>query len=292
MTATQETKLLRRLVEILVRTKVTGANPIVSDYDLSNDGRRRKRILKELVEEGHVEKQPEGSLYFVTDKVLEDYAIDNFVQKPDLIGRLKDDSYHLGDIANGHGHSSHQAHGVAFGALPVEQKVYIAQHMDEFKFRHFSYGKVRDFTPGEDYGRNDTLCVATEEYDEFVEATRFEGRVVRSFNANVTWGLNALCNVAEEDAELAFKSSGRVRLPSRKSIDNAPLRATNCSFRVKEAAEESLNEIAYATRRHDAVNRIERAVASYGGWEKFESDLKAKIVEGLKAEDAEERVGV
>ena len=291
MMSNQETKTLRRLVEILARTKVTGINPIVSDYDLSNDGRRRKRILKELIEEGLIEAQPDSSLFFVTDKAFEEYAVDNFIQKPDLIGLLKDSSYHLSDIANGHGHNDCHAHGIAFGGLPLEQKVYVAQHLGEFKFRHFGFGKVTEFVPGEldyTYGRNDVLCVSTEEYDEFVEVTRFDGRTVRAFNANVAWGLNALCNVSDEDAELAFKSSGKVRIP-RSFKNDSPLQPTDCSARVKAGAEDALDEIASATRRHDAINRVERAVASYGGWEKFEKDLKAKVVEGLKAEDTEEQ---
>ena len=42
-----------------------------------------------------------------------------------------------------------------------------------------------------------------------------------------------------------------------------------------------LEQIAFATRRHAAIVAIEKAVALYGGWAKFEADLRKDVVESL-----------
>jgi hypothetical protein len=232
----------------------------------------------------------------VKDVVLEQYEQDHHVQKPDLIGRLKDDSYHLSDIRqHGRTSNSYQEHGVCFSRLPLEQQVYVVKNPDEFGFLYHGYGRVNEFEFGnvkeleEELGRfpSGTLCVFSEEFDEFVENNKFEGRVLRSFNANINWGLKTLCNVSKEVAEKAFSSTGYKRFPSSGEKE---LKQVDSSARLNSKSAQALALIAEATSQFDAINQVEKAVALYGGWDKFNSDLKEKITQALKDEDKDEEV--
>ena len=89
--------------------------------------------------------------------------------------------------------------------------------------------------------------------------------------------------LSAEDAELALKGSDgeTTRFPSS---SNDVIEQMDPAAKVKKATEKMLANIAYATRRYDALNRVEKAVAAYGGWGKFESDLTKDIIESLKEE--------
>lgn len=297
----QNQKLFIRLVEALVASKISGRPAAIADYQISEDGRKRKRIVRELVEEGSIKVQWDrgggATEYFlVNDVVLEQYEQDHHLQKPDLIGRLKDDSYHLGDIRkHGRTSNSYQEHGVCFSSLPLEQQVYVVKNPDEFGFLYHRFGKAEEFEFGKVEELEDklgrfpagTLCIFTDEFVEFVEDSKFEGRVLRSFNANINWGLNTLCNVSEEVAEEAFSSVGYKRFPSSGEKE---LRQVDSSARLNSKSAQALSLIAEATAQFDAINRVEKAVAMYGGWDKFNSDLKEKITQALKDEDNDEGV--
>ena len=297
----QEQKLFKKLVEILIKSKISGRRPAIGDYQISTDGRRRKRIIRELVEEGLItvqwEKPGEATEYYlVNDLVFDQFEVDCYLQKPDLIGFLKDDSYHLKDIRNhGRTSNSYQEHGVCLSDLPLEQQVYVVKNPDEFGFLYYGYGKIDEFEFGKVEELEDklgrfpagTLCVFTKEFDLFVEVNKFEGKVIRSMNSNVAWGLEHLVGVSEEDADLGYSGKDHDRYPrSLSTHSDEPIEIGDWGGRLEESARTMLDRIAYATRRHAAIVEIEKAVAAYGGWGKFQHDLQANIEKALRAEDA------
>lgn len=282
MTTTQ--KLIKTMALSLVRNRLIGLRPHLMRGELASDGRKRNRIAKGLYEEGYIESPDvnEFGSYDLTSKALDDVT----PSEPDLIAILKAHEYQYNSIRNGTSGGDAFQHGVSFDNLSLPELAYVIANPGEFGLCNFEFNRMVEFEPGNPEKDVNTFsgsnCVFSEKYDEFVEALRFEGRVIRAFNSNINWGLKTLCNVSEEVAETAFFSPGNARFP-RSGERELEFDESADRLRVKSA--NALELIAKATSQYDAIAKVEKAVALYGGWDKFNNDLKESVAQALRDED-------
>lgn len=292
-------RFLKKAFSALLLDGIYGSSRAsVSLSELHDDGRTAKKYARILCEQGLISERDRE--FAITEKVLDLVT----PEEPDLIAMLQSNEYLMGQVASGSDHyvesygQSLNLRGWGEDGFTSAQLAYILQNHDEFRFGHFAnqtheshaWGTSWDGKVAGHSWSNSSLLVTNDSCDNFVYELQFSSRVEGLYYQNVSWGLQSLCGVSEDDA--SFISSGRSssRNPFGGVGGSGPFfseEKADWSVEMREAVASSENALAYHTRKLEALSRVGIAVAKYGGWGKFQTDYKARIEEHLREQDAE-----
>ncbi len=242
-----------------------GAEPRILDSRyLERDGRKRKKIIGFLTRAGFIYEHESLPGVFV-------------VSVAGLLSRVKPNPLDLVEIYEKTNSSC--VEGVADFELSLGQKAAILKDMDSYYLR----GKDNRGQACTDFSRVRTVVVSNDALDAHISEKKFFEEVENLFYRNLAWGLEEICDLTV-DAGLAVvgeREPSQARFPGSPKL--AVLTPNNDWAKELKAAEEAAElRIKDAKKALDSIHQIQDSISDLGGWDKFKTSFRAKIIEFLK----------
>jgi hypothetical protein len=264
--------------------------------DLVEDGRRRGRLIRILLEEGYIRSPggagdlPQSHDYIVLSKAYKELK----GLGPDIMGIW--DRQRPPRIW----HSDSEAiHGVPLGMIWEDTQnnriraahlKYIAEHREEYFIRTFDRATGEATTLGSppySYPGTGSFIVSNTLLDQHINGLAFEEEFEATFLQNLEWGLE-VCGLVEGEYEKELATRNISRLPragvtTREDIENWGREITSKITRLEERMVKDRAQVALLARIGGEIDRR-------GGWdtiveeysEKLRADIRRRKPRGKK----------
>jgi hypothetical protein len=283
---------------VLARTYTGSPTPLVSPSDLEPDGRKRGRAVREAIEAGLIEPAhlpPNDSGYRLTPGLYESIPAAPF--DPIAYWDSQDDPAR-GDPLHPFiriGRFDPRLPLSAIKGLLDDPAVRWHLIDERASYYHREPGpaeRIGPLTAAEvpdrlaRIGRPDRweAVATTAALEAHVARVKLRRDVDRAEREHLPWGLVTLGLLAEEDADRLPAGLTPVRSSLGGGRDDGPI---EWAGRLRKGVESARAEINRLEAALSVLDRLGRAVAEYGGWDKFRADYRARLEEELtKGTDA------
>lgn len=286
--------------------------PRINTALIEKDGRKLKAALRELVDAGYIEEADKpGDYRSITPKARGEIV----GVEPDLVAIWKEKHIDKDGRWDDRKNWPFLRVGLYGGLidLTVEQLEYVLRHHETYNWyvvnswamqhsnrlgtndlrgvhtlpeaRDYN-NRVRNLPTGERLSESE-IVVADTALEGFYANFVFDRRVNESFAKNLPWGLVTLGVVTEEEGELIRSGGfggGPLLLGSRQL--GAGDEPANWGTVLDGQIDRLVTELAGIPVRLAVLRKIDKGVAALGGWDKFRADMRAKLVEALRKQEA------
>lgn len=253
----------------------------VVDKDLFGDGRTRKKLWKQLLDQGYVDQadHPFGAGNITS------HALDMTLAAPvDLAAMYKFDSYNTGE----------DRAWIRWNDLTVGQKKTIWSELASQGIRFFLIKNQRSGCEVErtefSFGTGSAAMTAADRWDSFVAITSpailakhralFREKVIRHYEDQaLTWYLQEKSLLPDGVEKVPVRS----KEPTLSFHAALPYQIDQWEAGIAGAIQQAEKEIAKATERLVALKAVQVAAEKAGGFEAFVADYKRAVAEYVDA---------
>lgn len=266
----------------------------VSIAAIEPDGRKAKKVIAQLIEQGLVSSSVDAAddRYVVLEPIEVWRRLAQAMVQPDLVTRFMPSGAISTDTMIDN-FKKGMPIGVSFYGLTLAERAYVLANSAAYRFfwiapRYVGTNKTQkvDWRPGEEPpvgayanqmdGWKPMLHVISDHEEREIAAAIRRVRAADLFASNVAWGLGKIAGLDKETLR-AFQPVGQwgADLPM---LGKDPKEwAAECSERVSRAR----NAVNDAIKRLVACERVAATIAARGGWIAFAAELQQKVEEHL-----------
>ena len=273
------------MIETYMQSRLEGGDPVIANYMLESDGRRLRRVLRELREAGYITEAPDNNQSLVTSK-----AYDELEAEPcDLCVAWNESTERKDSGALG------KFDAVRFDSLPIGQRkclTELALNQGDVEVRMVCVRCFGATSPSYEVvvpGVRDSFVAAWNSVgfnSVFVYFTNGElkahatdslrgSRVNTLVANNLSWGVQEIVGVSKEDAKLVEGRDG-MQLVGGPRFSKDPEKWEEELATAKRSVAECIKSL---QEDAEALERIDQAFKQYGGWTKFHSEYRERLVE-------------
>ena len=289
--------------------KLYGLQRSFSDHAVTTDGRKRKKIIRELFEQGYIIPSEKGNganfvctdrgyvltnstpfdlasltVSLLTNKEFDpryDVNVASWIIDPAIVKWLyehKNESLWFVLDESPLKYSSHAYSDNPWTLNSDENEKgarwYGPESLEDAQFHLQEWFKKATNTQ-----RMPVLAFTTKEFMEKAKTIRQNERINKAILENMPWALNELLVIAEEQAKTVHCSDsvgGRFFLHPSSGINLGPDTA-KWPEKLEENAQRCIDLITKLNDNLATIKAIQSNIITYGGWEKFLNDYKARI---------------
>lgn len=284
------------LVNTWIRHKVVGASPLINDYNLCSDGRKRKRIARELIEAGYLVSNTGDYLYRVTSKAFDE------VQPESVCLIAEWNKSRLENAWN----SDKDRDFVRFDIMTDGQKRTVIENADIFQWFACDVDVLRWrglIEPDQIAGpvKNPLSTLGSEMHDlfnkvknhaveivlrnpaltEYIEKTIGRENIDKTFRANLAWGLEKLGVVDADAASNVTASSAPAFVLGGLASGNVGEEPEKWGNELDKRIEEAEAKIVRAQERLFYLKNIKAGIERFGGWDVFRQKMREELTAEL-----------
>jgi len=270
-----------RLVRVALDAKLLDQAPTVSASEISKDGRKAKRVMRELVEAGFIAHPPKSSPHPDRFIVMSDAVLATIeATKPTLTL----DYHQRVSIIEGR-----TSIGYSYNDLDPAEQLWVLTHASDYQWAWTLRGEETPWVLGQPLPEkhwHSSLMLSDQVMQDEMQAAKHASKVAEQMKRNVGWALAQLAGIDQPtiDMFMSLGSLGYGMSDDAFTGDPPTWVATmiNYNTRAKE-------KLAKAQAQLDACRTVCNGILHYAGpegdvadgWVKLAADLRAKVEQSL-----------